>query len=65
MFSNCHHTTIAIRNYTLAALTVITLSCGVGELFNSPNRIATQNTIDNYSSVIGAGLVSYAQSNLK
>ncbi|QUS59294.1 hypothetical protein IQE94_09885 [Synechocystis sp. PCC 7339] len=65
MFASTNYTTTAIRNYTIAAVTVLTLSMGIGELFNNPNRIATQNTIDNYSSYIGAGLVSYAQSSLK
>ena len=63
--TNSNYTSTAIRNYTIAAITVLTLSVGIGELFNSPSRAATQSTIDNYSSYIGAGLVSYAQSSLK
>ena len=57
--------TIVLRNYAIAATTVLALSLGVSDLLNNPNRIATQNTINGYSQYLSAGLVNYAQSSLK
>ncbi|MEB3227165.1 MAG: hypothetical protein VKJ27_02180 [Synechocystis sp.] len=66
MFStHTNYTSTALRNYTIAAFTVLSLSFGISELFNNPSRIATQNTIDTYTSYLSAGLVSYAQSSIK
>ncbi|MEY2985593.1 MAG: hypothetical protein RLZZ568_2210 [Cyanobacteriota bacterium] len=66
MFTNySSYTAIALRNYMIAALTVLSVSVGIGELFNQPSRLATQNTIDTYTSYLSAGLVSHAQSSLK
>ena len=58
-------TATILRNYTIAATAVLALSFGISDLFNSPNRIATQNTINGYSQYVSAGLVNYAQSSLK
>lgn len=63
--SSTANTNTILRNYAIAATTVLALSLGISDLFNHPSRIATQNTIDNYSYYISAGVVSYAQSSLK
>ena len=63
--TNNSYTITALRNYTIAALTVLSLSVGISELFNNPSRVATQNTIDTYGYYVSAGLVSHAQSSLK
>ncbi|MGL5034653.1 MAG: hypothetical protein ACRC6M_12725 [Microcystaceae cyanobacterium] len=65
MLSSTTANTTILRNYAIAATAVLALSLGVSDLFNNPSRIATQNTIDNYSYYISAGVVSYAQSSLK
>ena len=65
MLSSTIANTTILRNYAIAATAVLALSLGVSDLFNNPSRIATQNTIDNYSYYISAGVVSYAQSSLK
>ncbi|MGL5036071.1 MAG: hypothetical protein ACRC6M_19975 [Microcystaceae cyanobacterium] len=65
MLSSTTPTTTILRNYAIAATTVLALSLGLSDLFNNPSRIATQNTIDGYSYYISAGVVSYAQSSLK
>ncbi|MFN5514429.1 MAG: hypothetical protein ACK5CA_06710 [Cyanobacteriota bacterium] len=57
--------TQTLRNYAVAALTVITLSAGMTELFQNPSRGAVQNTLDNYGGYAKAGMVVYAQSSLK
>jgi hypothetical protein len=63
--STTNNTTTVLRNYLIAATAVFALSLGVSDLFNNPNRLATQNTIDGYSYYVSAGLVNYAQSSLK
>lgn len=65
MLSSTTANTTILRNYAIAATAVLALSLGVSDLFNNPSRIATQNTIDNYSYYISAGVVNYAQSSLK
>ena len=64
MLSSTAANTTILRNYAIAATAVLALSIGISDLFNNPNRIATQNTIDNYSYYISAGVVSYAQYSL-
>ena len=63
--STVNPTATILRNYAIAATAVLALSLGVSDLLNSPNRIATQNTINGYSQYLSAGLVNYAQSSLK
>ena len=63
--STANTNTIVVRNYSIAAAAVLALSLGMSDLFNSPNRIATQNTLNGYGQYISAGLVNYAQSSLK
>jgi hypothetical protein len=63
--STVNPTTTILRNYAIATTTVLALSLGVSDLLNSPNRIATQNTINGYSQYLSVGLVNYAQSSLK
>jgi len=58
-------TTQVIRNYAIAAVSVMLLSLGIGELVNNPSRIAQQNKLDGYGYYVSAGLVNYAQSSLK
>ena len=50
-----------IRNYIITATSVMLLSVGVADLFNSPARVAQQDRLDNYGRFVSAGLVSYAQ----
>ncbi|MFN5513319.1 MAG: hypothetical protein ACK5CA_00830 [Cyanobacteriota bacterium] len=54
-----------LRNYAIAAISVITLSAGMTELFQNPARNAVQNTLDTYGGYAKAGMVVYAQSSLK
>jgi hypothetical protein len=58
-------TTQVIRNYAIAAVSVMLLSIGIGELVNNPSRIAQQNKLDGYGYYVSASLVNYAQSSLK
>jgi len=58
-------TTQVIRNYAIAAVSVMLLSLGIGELVNNPSRIAQQNKLDGYGYYVSASLVNYAQSSLK
>ncbi|ACK69931.1 conserved hypothetical protein [Gloeothece citriformis PCC 7424] len=51
-----------IRNYIIAATTVMLMSVGVADMFNNPQRIAQQEKLDGYGRYIGAGLVSYGKS---
>lgn len=51
-----------IRNYIIAATTVMLISVGVSDMFNNPQRIAQQEKLDSYGRYIGAGLVSYGKS---
>ncbi len=51
-----------IRNYIIAATTVMLMSAGMADLFNNPERIAQQTKLDNYTPYISAGLVSYGKS---
>jgi hypothetical protein len=53
--------TTAIRNYIIAAVSVILLSAGVTDLFTNPARVAQQDRLDDYGRVISAGLVAQAQ----
>lgn len=50
-----------IRNYLIAAVSVVALSMGVTDLVNNPARLAQQDRLDGYGRYISAGLVSYAQ----
>ncbi len=54
-----------IRNYAIAAASVMFLSLGISDLVNNPGRIAQQNKLDGYGYYVSAGLVNYAQSSLK
>jgi hypothetical protein len=65
MLSTTTPTTQVIRNYAIAAVSVMLLSLGIGELVNNPSRIAQQNKLDGYGYYVSAGLVNYAQSSLK
>lgn len=51
-----------IRNYAIAAATVMLMSMGVTDIFYSPNRVAQQDRLNGYAPYIGAGLVSYGKS---
>lgn len=50
-----------LRNYLIAATSVILMSVTVSDLVNNPMRIAQQDKLDGYSRYISAGLVSYAK----
>jgi hypothetical protein len=65
MLSTTTETTTAIRNYIIAAASIVLLSVGVADTFNSPTRISQQDRLDNYGRVISAGLVSYAKTSLR
>jgi hypothetical protein len=65
MLSTTTETTTAIRNYIIAAASIVLLSVGVADTFNSPARISQQDRLDNYGRVISAGLVSYAKTSLR
>jgi len=65
MLSTTTPTTKVIRNYAIAAVSVMLLSLGIGELVNNPSRIAQQNKLDGYGYYVSASLVNYAQSSLK
>ena len=65
MLSTTTPTTQVIRNYAIAAVSVMLLSLGIGELVNNPSRIAQQNKLDGYGYYVSASLVNYAQSSLK
>lgn len=65
MLSQSAPTTTLIRNYIIAAASVLTLSLGISDLVNNPARLAQQNKLDGYSYYVSAGLVNYAQSSLK
>ena len=54
-----------IRNYLVAAVSIIMLSAGVSDLFQNPSRLAQQDKIDQYSRAISAGLVSHAKTSLR
>jgi hypothetical protein len=51
-----------IRNYIIAATTVMLMSAGVADMFNNPQRLAQQDRLDGYGHYISAGLVSYGKS---
>lgn len=53
-----------IRNYLIAAVSVMLMSTVVADLFNNPARYAQQDKLDNYGRYISAGLVSYAKTSL-
>ncbi|MBR8831132.1 MAG: hypothetical protein N5P05_003839 [Chroococcopsis gigantea SAG 12.99] len=50
-----------IRNYIVAAVSVMAMSMGVADLVNNPARLAQQDRLDGYGRYVGAGLVNYAQ----
>ncbi len=58
--STTDNTTI-IRNYLIAAASVMLLCVGTADVFNNPARMAQQDKLDGYGRYISAGLVSYAQ----
>jgi hypothetical protein len=62
MFTAATENTTAIRNYALAAVTVMLVSVGVSDLFSNPARFAQQDRLDGYGRYVSAGLVSKAQS---
>jgi hypothetical protein len=61
MLSTTPTNSTLIRNYVILAASVMLMSVGLSDLFNSPSRIAQQDRLDNYSYCISAGLVQYAQ----
>jgi hypothetical protein len=61
MLATTTETTTLIRNYIIAAASIMLLSVGVADCFNSPARVGQQGRLDNYSRAISAGLVNYAQ----
>ncbi len=62
MFTTATENTTALRNYAIAAATVMLVSVGVSDLFNNPARFAQQDKLDGYGRYVSAGLVSKAQS---
>lgn len=50
-----------IRNYIIAAASVMVMSMGVADVFNNPTRVAQQDRLDGYAPYISAGLVSYGK----
>ncbi|MEB3310873.1 MAG: hypothetical protein VKJ02_11625 [Snowella sp.] len=65
MLSTTNPTFTVIRNYAIAAASVMVLSLGISDLVNNPARIAQQNKLNGYGYYVSAGLVNYAQSSLK
>ncbi len=65
MLSTTSPTFTVIRNYAIAAASVMVLSLGISDLVNNPTRIAQQNKLNGYGYYVSAGLVNYAQSSLK
>lgn len=62
MFTTATENTTLLRNYLIAAATVMLVSVGVSDLFNNPARVARQDRLDGYGRYVSAGLVSKAQS---
>ena len=60
MLAATTHTTTALRNYVILAATIIFMGSGLTDVFFNPSRTGQQDRIDNYSSVISAGLVAQA-----
>jgi hypothetical protein len=52
---------LVIRNYLMAIATVMLVSVGMADTFNSPSRIAQQDRLDSYGRYLSAGLVTYAK----
>ncbi len=50
-----------VRNYIIAATSVMLMSMGVADMFNNPQRIAQQAKLEGYAPYISAGLVSYGK----
>jgi hypothetical protein len=50
-----------LRNYLIAAASVIFFSIGAVDLFNNPYKNVQQEKINSYGRYISAGLVSQAQ----
>jgi hypothetical protein len=61
MFTTTTENSNTIRNYFIAAASVMLLCAGTADLFNSPSRAAQQDQLNNYGRYISAGLVNYAQ----
>lgn len=59
--SSSTETTLVIRNYLIAAASVMLMSIGLSDTFYSPQRIAQQGRLDGYAPYISAGLVNYAK----
>jgi hypothetical protein len=59
--SSTTQSTLVIRNYFIAAASVMFMSMGLSDVFNSPNRISQQERLDGYGHYISAGLVNYAK----
>ena len=50
-----------LRNYAIAATSVILLSVGLTDMFANPARVAQQDRLDSYGNYISVGLVAQAQ----
>lgn len=50
-----------IRNYIIAAISVILFSVGIADLFNSSARVAKEKRLNNYDRFVSFGLVSMEQ----
>jgi hypothetical protein len=61
IMSSTTQSTVVIRNYLIAAASVMFMSAGLSDIFNSPHRIAQQDRLDGYGQYISAGLVNYAK----
>ena len=51
-----------IRNYLIAAISVMLVSVGVTDMFNAPSRTGQQERLNGYSTYVSAGMVSYGKS---
>ncbi len=51
-----------IRNYVIATASVMLLSVGVADLFNSPARVGQQERLNGYVPYVTAALVNQAKS---
>lgn len=51
-----------IRNYVIAAASVMLLSVGVADMFNSPARVGQQERLNGYVPYVSAALVNQAKS---
>ena len=50
-----------IRNYLITAVTVISVSTFISDMFHSQGRMAQQDRLNGYAPFIGAGVVNYGK----